>query len=173
MKVLVSVASKHGATSEIAAAIATELSAAGHQPVVVHPEDVHELDGVGAVVLGSAVYAGHWLKPARQLAERLESQLTGQPVWLFSSGPLGDPPMPDGDALDVTAIESQTHACEHRVFSGRLDRSTLGFGEKALVRALRAPEGDFRDWDEIRRWAVSIAAQVSNIPVAPTSRPAE
>jgi menaquinone-dependent protoporphyrinogen oxidase len=26
-----------------------------------------------------------------------------------------------------------------------------------MVRALKAPEGDFRDWDAIRAWALGIA----------------
>jgi len=41
-----------------------------------------------------------------------------------------------------------------------LDRKALSFGEKAIVVALRAPEGDFRDFDEIREWATTIAAEL-------------
>jgi hypothetical protein len=41
------------------------------------------------------------------------------------------------------------------------DKRSLGFGEKAIVLALRAPEGDFRDWQEIREWAVSILGVLS------------
>jgi menaquinone-dependent protoporphyrinogen oxidase len=39
--------------------------------------------------------------------------------------------------------------------------SKASFGEKAIVMALRAPEGDFRDWDEIREWAAAIAQAVA------------
>jgi menaquinone-dependent protoporphyrinogen oxidase len=38
-----------------------------------------------------------------------------------------------------------------------LERKRLGFAERAMVRALRAPDGDDRDWDEIRAWANGIA----------------
>ena len=34
----------------------------------------------------------------------------------------------------------------------------LGFGERAVMHAVRAAEGDFRDWDAIRGWAAGIAA---------------
>lgn len=43
------------------------------------------------------------------------------------------------------------------MFSGRLDRYELGRGERLMVRAVNAPAGDFRDWEEIRVWARSIA----------------
>jgi len=33
----------------------------------------------------------------------------------------------------------------------------LSFPERAIVGALRAPYGDFRDWDVIRTWAEEIA----------------
>lgn len=78
MKALVSAASKHGSTSEIADVIAEVLTGRGVETVVIPPADVGSIDGFGAVVLGSAVYAGHWLKPARELADRLGSQLAGR-----------------------------------------------------------------------------------------------
>ena len=40
----------------------------------------------------------------------------------------------------------------------KLDRQRLSFVERALTLALRAPEGDFRDWNDIRAWARQIAA---------------
>lgn len=43
------------------------------------------------------------------------------------------------------------------MFAGRIDKSKLDFSEKAMVVAFRAPEGDFRDWDEIESWAGEIA----------------
>ena len=41
-----------------------------------------------------------------------------------------------------------------------LDMSVLGFAERAIVKAVRAPEGDFRDWSAIDRWAADIAGQL-------------
>jgi hypothetical protein len=69
----------------------------GLEATVLPPEQVEGVDGYAAVVLGSAVYAGHWLKPARELVERHAGDLADRPVWLFSSGPVGDPPKPDED----------------------------------------------------------------------------
>jgi menaquinone-dependent protoporphyrinogen oxidase len=33
----------------------------------------------------------------------------------------------------------------------------LSFAERMMVKAVRAPEGDFRDWQAIEAWAASIA----------------
>jgi menaquinone-dependent protoporphyrinogen oxidase len=41
--------------------------------------------------------------------------------------------------------------------AGKLVRKQLSFPERAIVAALRVPEGDFRDWAEIRQWAAGIA----------------
>jgi menaquinone-dependent protoporphyrinogen oxidase len=59
--------------------------------------------------------------------------------------------------VDVAEIAAATGARDHRVFAGKLVRRQLGFGDKAIAVALRVPEGDFRDWTEIRGWAAGIA----------------
>jgi menaquinone-dependent protoporphyrinogen oxidase len=142
-------------------AIADVLTGQGHEVTVTSPEDVVRVEGYDAVVLGSAVYAGHWLKPAKELVDRSSGALLGRPVWLFSSGPIGDPPKPEEDPVEVGDLMEATKARGHRVFAGKLVKKHLSFGEKAIVLALRAPEGDFRDWDAIRAWAGEIAEELS------------
>lgn len=161
MNVLVSAASKHGATTEIAEAIGATLSQHGHATSVVAPHEVMHADGFEAAVLGSAVYAGHWMREAKDLIERCQPALVAMPVWTFSSGPLGDPPKPDEDPVDVADVLSACNTDEHMLFAGKLDLEKLGFAERALTRALRAPTGDFRDWDAIARWAEQIARELS------------
>lgn len=149
MKVLVTVASKHGSTAEIGREIAGTLTKRGLEAVEVPPDGVKSLEGYDAVVLGSAVYAGHWMKPARELVDRLGDGLSMVPVWLLSSGPLGEPPKPEEDPVDVAEVLERSKARGHRVFAGKLVKQGLNFGEKAIVLALHASEGDFRDWDDI------------------------
>ena len=156
MRVLVTTASKHGSTAEIGGAIGEVLIEHGIETDVLDPEAVSSLHGYDVAVLGSAVYAGHWMKSMREFAERFAGELAGRPVWLFSSGPIGDPPKPEEDPVDVAAVMATTGARGHAVFAGKIDRSRLGFGEKAIVSALKVPEGDFRDWDAIRSWANGI-----------------
>jgi menaquinone-dependent protoporphyrinogen oxidase len=157
MTVLVTAASRHGSTAEMAEAVGRTLRQRGLDVDVRPAADVAAVDGYEAGVLGSAVYMGHWLEAARQLAESETRALRGRPVWLFSSGPVGDPPKPDEQPVDTGAAIAATGAREHRLFNGNLDPSRLGFAERAMVRAVRAQTGDFRDWAEIAAWAGEIA----------------
>lgn len=157
MRALVSAATKHGATAEIATAIGKGLREHGVDADVASPQEVSDISQYGAVVIGSAVYAGHWLEPAKAFINRFADQLPKRPVWLFSSGPIGDPPKPAEDPADVAVLLGTTKARGHELFAGAIDKGKLGFAERAIVGMLRASEGDFRDWIAIEAWARSIA----------------
>lgn len=157
MRVLVTAATKYGATGEIAQAIGQVLNEHGVDTTVLPPDQVEAVDDYDAVVLGSGVYAGHWLKPAKEFVDRNRNALAARPVWLFSSGPIGDPPKPEEDPVDVAELMQTTKAREHRLFAGKLERQQLSFPEKAMMVAFRVKDGDFRDWEEIKGWAAEIA----------------
>jgi menaquinone-dependent protoporphyrinogen oxidase len=156
MRILVTAASKYGSTEEIGRRIGEVLTARGHDVSVEPPEGV-EITGFDAVVLGSAVYAGHWLPAAKDLVARSAEELAARPTWLFSSGPVGDPPKPTEDPVDIAPILEATKATGHRVFAGKIDKQRLSFPERAMVVALRVRPGDFRDWGEVESWAGEIA----------------
>jgi len=157
MKVLVSAASKYEATSEIAQAIADVLAGKGLEVTVVPPAQAGAIDQFDAVVLGSAVYMGRWMKPGRELAQRQAAALAARPVWLFSSGPVGEPAKPADNPVNVSAILQSTKARDHQIFTGKLVKKHLSFLDRAIASATRVQEGDFRNWDDIRAWASSIA----------------
>jgi menaquinone-dependent protoporphyrinogen oxidase len=162
MKVFVAVASRHGSTAEIGRRIAAVLRAGLPEDAVVEEStaaDVADTSSYDAVVLGSAVYMGRWMEEARSAAARIGSH-PPRSVWLFSSGPIGDPPKPAEAPGEVGDIVRSTNARDHRVFVGRLDRHHLGLAEKAMVMALRVADGDFRDWTAIDAWAGQIAAEL-------------
>lgn len=160
MRVLIAVASRHGATREIADEIKTALEAEGLTVDVVDAASDTALETYDAVVLGSAVYAGRWLTPATRFVTTNRVALRELPVWLFSSGPLGTPAEPDEDPVDLDALDDELHPVDDRLFTGKLDRSVLGAAERAVVGALGVPDGDYRQWDEIRDWAEGIAAHL-------------
>jgi menaquinone-dependent protoporphyrinogen oxidase len=166
VKILVAVASKHGGTEGIAVAIAQELRKAGHAVDLQNVGQVSSVGGYDAAIVGSAIYMGKWLREARQFVDHNRDMLSRMPVWLFSSGPLGPAnPKPSVDPAHLEEMLVATRARGHRIFVGDLDRSALGLGERLIVKLVRAPEGDFREWDLIRDWAREIAAALATAPV--------
>jgi menaquinone-dependent protoporphyrinogen oxidase len=132
----------------------------GHEVDVACPDDVTSLESYDAVVLGSAVYAGHWIDSAKRLANRIAECNPRPETWLFSSGLIGSPERPAESGVDLSDIFRATGANEHRVFGGRIDKSKLSLSELAILVAVRAGEGDDRDWDEITDWSADIAQRL-------------
>jgi menaquinone-dependent protoporphyrinogen oxidase len=124
-------------------------------------EEVSDPGSYEAFVIGSAVYYGSWLKEATERVHRNQAALAGRPVWLFSSGPLGAE-IKDAEQQPKEIAEFQ-HAIrprEQRIFFGALDHTRLSFAERMMAKAVRAPEGDFRDWQATEAWAASIATNL-------------
>ena len=164
-RVLVSVASGHGSTTEIARVVGDTLAAHNIAVDIVPPAAVDSVEDYDAVILGSAVYTGHWLAPARDFAFRFGSSLAVRPVWLFSSGPVGDAPA-DREPAEVTRIRQAIPVRGHWMFAGKLDPRALSVMERTSLAVFRhgALPGDFRDWDVITEWAQTIAASLTALP---------
>jgi menaquinone-dependent protoporphyrinogen oxidase len=157
MKVLVTVASKHGATAEIGSVIGSLLEIEHFEVEVRPPDEVESVAGYDAVVLGSGVYAGHWLKPAKEFVDRHEAALREIPLFVFSSGPVGEPPKESDEPAEARALETSLHPIDSRVFGGRITGSQLGPLEKLITKVVKAPMADDRPWEEIAAWSKEIA----------------
>ena len=170
-KILVAYASKYGATAEIAEKIGEVLRQSGLTTDILPADRVRDLAPYEAVILGSGVYIGSWRKEAAQFLKAHEQALAQRPVWLFSSGPTGE-----GDPVKMTngwrlpaalqTIADRIHPREITVFHGALKVEKLKFFEKWMLKNVKAPVGDFRDWDAIGSWAASIANLVKEAGVA-------
>ena len=161
MTVLVAYASKHGATREIAEAVAETIRDSGGTSEASPVHNAPDPSGYDAVVLGSALYFGSWMEEAADYVRRNHEALAQRPVWLFSSRPLGtDVEDAHEQPRDIAELHDLVGPREHKVFFGPLDASKLGFSERMVVKAVRAPEGDYRDWDDIRAWAGRIAEEL-------------
>jgi menaquinone-dependent protoporphyrinogen oxidase len=165
MTVLVIYASKHGSTAVIAERIAATLRRSGIETDLQPVEAVRDVEPYAAVVIGGAIYYGSWLKEAREFVHRHESALAARPVWLFASGPLGvEVKDAEPQPKEFAEFEQRVAARDPRVFFGALDHSQLSFMERMVVKGVRAPDGDFRDWDAIEEWAESIAHTLQPAP---------
>lgn len=171
--VLVAYSSKYGSTRGIAEYLAGEFVQRGIQAWALPAKAIDDLARYDAVVLGSAVFAGRWRPDAKAFVLRLRSELIERPVWLFSSGPLGDEktdaagrdlaaasaPLDQANLLELTQARGST------VFFGALETAKLDLGGRLVRRipAARAvmPDGDFRDWAVIEAWAATIADELT------------
>jgi menaquinone-dependent protoporphyrinogen oxidase len=161
--ILVTYASKYGATKEIATRIGEVLRQAGLQIDVLPVNSIRDLETYKAIILGSAVYVGKWQKEAVKFLQANEKILADRPVWLFSSGPTGegDPvELVEGVRLpdDLQPVADRIQPRDIAVFHGYINPDKLNFIEKWAIKSLvKKPFGDFRDWDAIVTWANSVA----------------
>ena len=161
-RVLVAYATKYGATAGIAEKIGQVILQAGLQADVLTTDRVRDITGYKAIVLGSAVYVGQWRKEAVAFLENNEKAMSKLPVWFFSSGPTGE-----GDPVQLMQgwqfpeaqqpIADRIQPRDIAFFLGVLDMKKLNMAEKLLIKGLKTPVGDFRDWDVIASWATAIA----------------
>jgi menaquinone-dependent protoporphyrinogen oxidase len=174
MKVLVAVGSKYGATREIAQTIAEVLRDFGFDALWHDARDVESLASFDAAIIGSAVYGGFWRRDASSLIHDHAEELQKIPVWLFSSGPVGLPPRPSEPAGEGDSLVDVINAYGHIMFSGYLNPERLNFGERAIIRGLKASVGDYREWGQVKNWAREIAHQLTKIsqPKTEQTRPA-
>ena len=195
MTVLVTYASKYGATKGIAERIADKLRQMGKAVDVAPTNAVGDISNYEAFVIGSAVYSGSWLPEAAEFVRGHTATLAVRPVWLFSSGPLGpevkEPeerrhgagefvgqikifgvkrvihwPLPK----EVVEFRGSIGPREHEMFFGAVDHKNLPFAERMALIAVRGMDGDFRDWNSIDAWAEEIARQLTT--AGATSGPA-
>lgn len=167
--VLVTYASKYGATAEIANKIGEVLCQAGVQAEVVSVDQVRDVNAYRAVILGSALYINKWQKAAETFMMANEKSLSARPVWLFSSGPTseGDPvELLEGRRLPpgLQPVIDRIRPRDIAVFHGYINPEKLNFMEKFAIKSIvKKPFGDFRDWKMIVAWAEWVASDINEV----------
>lgn len=183
MKVLVTYASRHGATRGIAARIAARLEHGGLAVTLLPVSEAGDPTAYDAVVLGSAAYMGGWIDDAVAFVRRNRAALASRPVWLLSSGPIGTDRV-DAKGRDIVKASeprefaefaASIHARDQRVFFGAYDPDAkpVGLVERLGARFTRMPAirqalpaGDFREWPAIEAWADAIARELKSVQPA-------
>ena len=169
IKVLLTYASIHGSTQQVAEAIAATLRE-NELVVDLQPaQNVRTLEGYAAVVLGAPLYMFHLHKDALRFLSRHQKALTrGLPVAIFAGGPIEtsdengwqevrkqlDQELAKFPWLRPVAVE---------VVGGRFDPTRLRFPWNLIPALRRMPPSDLRDWAAIRSWASSLALKLQPI----------
>ncbi len=162
-RVLVVYATKYGATAGIAEKIGQVLRAAGLAVDVQQAGQAGDPAAYQAVVLGSAVYIGRWRKEAAKFLRDNEQTLAQRPVWIFNSGPLGEGNAAEqagdlGFPKGLRPIAERIKVRDIAIFFGAVDLAKLNPLERWMLKNVKSPSGDFRDWEAIAAWATGIAA---------------
>lgn len=163
---VVSAASRHGGTCEIADRLAATLSSALPAPWhVIRGElyDFRVFDDADAVVLGSAIYYGHWMHSAAKALDYLRENAPAD-LFLFSTGPISEIESENAQVISADAMADLGEADEHMVFGGKLDTTHLSFIERIVVKGVHALPGDHRDWSVVDVWARHIATELGAEP---------
>jgi menaquinone-dependent protoporphyrinogen oxidase len=171
MRALVAYGSKMGGTAGLAEMVAAGLRRHGVEADVLPAAEVKTIQPYDAVVIGGALYANGWHRDARRFATRNQRTLHRMPVWLFSSGPLGEAAERAADIPPVRQVAKVARAVAargHRTFGGCLRPDAPGFMARAMANALAE---DWRDAGDADRWAGEIAAdlQLTARPPTPTA----
>lgn len=169
MVVLVGYASAHGATQGIAERIAARLAEQGHRAEVLPLNQVDDITGFDALVLGSAIHNQLWLPEATDFVRRNLEALARRPVWLFSVGMLGDRGSTFAPALarllrvlrkdrkETAEFRDVLRPRDHRAFVGAIERDQLSLVGHLNFKVMGGRYGDHRNWQEIDAWADGIA----------------
>ncbi len=163
MRALVVYGSRSGCTAGIAEKIGETLSARG---LVVRVASVEDANGAGdydVVVVGSGVRAGQWHSAARSWVLKNADALRQRPVALFTCGLM----MTDASKADeVRAFtdpviaESGIEPVDIGLFSGWNEPKKFSMIERGVLKVMKAPVGDFRDWNVIAAWADALPGKL-------------
>jgi menaquinone-dependent protoporphyrinogen oxidase len=175
MPLLVVFASRHGATAEIAAGIATRLVDSGASVALRRVDEVETLDPYDAVVLGAPVYDQSWPPEANAFVARNRDALATRPLWLFSVGAFGDTkrligPLTHKEPKGIGEIRAEIRAREYRVFQGVIHKHQWPFWSRVFFHAFGGRFGDHRDWAEVEGWADAIAREMTHLAADQRSR---
>jgi len=164
MRVLIVHGSKLGGTEGVANSVASVLAELGLETSIRPASELPSPEGFEAVVVGGALYANRWHKPAKKYIKRYAEDLRLVPVWLFSSGPLDDTALDNLPPTDqVKDFMELVAARDHVTFGGRLESDAKGILAGAMAKNMA---GDWRDDQQIADWARSVAEALVGTEVA-------
>jgi menaquinone-dependent protoporphyrinogen oxidase len=162
-KVLVAYATMAGSTAGVAKQIGDTLIDKNLTVDVLDVDQVTDLSEYETVILGSGIRGGTFFTKANAFIEKYKSVLGKKNFHVFlvcltmREDTTANRATADGY---LNPIRSQVKPRSEGLFAGAYDSSKVNFMEKMIMRAIHAPEGDFRKWDEISAWAERIATTI-------------
>jgi menaquinone-dependent protoporphyrinogen oxidase len=158
-RILVAYASRCGSTAEIAEALGSDLRSRGYKPEVLPVAKVAQLGGYQAMLLGSAVRAGNWLKEATGFVRQHQREIQDLPNAFFTVHMMNvgdDEKSRKGRLGYLNPVREMVLPDSEVFFAGRMDLSRLSFGERLLCKVMGASSKDLRNWPAIHAWGSNV-----------------
>jgi len=162
-KVLVVYGTGTGCTAGVAERIGATLTAAGATVEVVAVKSAPTAAGYDAVLVGSGVRAGSWHKAAKEWVATNADALKAIPVAFFTVCLT----MADAEKApevrvytDALIAETGVQPVDVGLFAGWNEPKEFPFVERTILKLMKAPTGDFRDWDAIDAWTTEVAGKL-------------
>ncbi len=155
-RILITYATRSGTTVTVAETIALALRKRGFLVMVEPIKDNPSVKGYQAVIIGSAIRQGAWLPEAVTFLNTNQATLRLVRVALFTVHGLnrgGDEQSRRKREAYLDPLRPLVLPVAHVFFPGRIDPTRLSLFDQLMVKALKAPVGDFRDWTRVNNWA--------------------
>lgn len=162
-KILVAYATRAGSTAEVAQVIAERLCAGGFDAELKPVEGAKSLEGIQAVVLGSAIRYSAWLPTVLKFVKSHRMALQALPLAIFTlhmHALYDSAASREARAKYTQPVRAWVTPRDEAFFAGKVYPATLSLFERLAMRMVKSPVGDRRDWDGIRRWAYGLASKM-------------
>lgn len=159
--VLVVYGTKSGCTAGIAERIGVALGELGIAAEVKPAQDKPDPSAYDAVIVGSGVRAGSWHASAKKWLAANAAVLRDKPLALFTAclTMATDPGKADEVRAYTAPLVTETgiEPVDIGLFAGMNDSKVFSLPERLIMKAMKAPEGDFRDYESVDIWTRGVA----------------
>jgi len=164
-QILITYASRTGTTAEFAQAICETLQQAELNVKMLPLDDVKDLSGYSAIIIGSPIRKSEWLPEARHFIQSHQAILARKRVATFTA--CITLAMSNAEQYRravrewIAPVRTKINPVSEGLFAGRLDFSKLPWswdvlGLRVTVALGIFPKEDRRDWNAVHAWAASL-----------------
>lgn len=151
-----------GCTEEIAERVARVLADRGVKVELAPAATAPGPSGYDAVIVGSGIRAGGWHGPAKEWVAQNAGALASCNVAFFTVClTLATDPTKTDEVrayTDQLIAETGVKPLALGLFAGMNEPKRFSFVERTIMRMMKTPEGDFRDWPAIETWTRETAS---------------
>ena len=159
-RILVTYATQAGSTAEVAAQVAKTLTDRNPNVDLKPVDKVTDLTPYSTVILGSAIMAGSVLPAAKKFIEKNQAALQAKTLHVFIvCMTLKDDTAENRAAVSayLEPVRALVKPASEGLFTGRYDPKKLSLVLRLVMSMMKTPQGDFRNWEEIKGWAENVS----------------